>query len=274
MSKTARDVVESGVRPLQPPASAFSRLIDAVVERGLGTVSLLGGLLAWEAAGWLFGAAWLPPFSDVLRALWDLITAGDIVGNLTNSLKSLFVGFTIALVVGLFVGALMGRYRYVHLALDPYVYAIFVSPTLIFVPIFFAIFGLAGGTRIAIIVVYGLFVIIINTSTAIRTVDSSLIEMARSYGAKERQLFFGVLVPASLPLVFAGIQLGMGRAVKGMINGEMFIALVGLGALAQRFGGRFEAASAMAIALLVLIVALVFNLVVRALDRRFTFWTD
>jgi NitT/TauT family transport system permease protein len=268
------DVASTRIGPVRPPVTMMARVWQTILDRGLGTMSLLGGLVAWEAVGWIFGAAWLPPFSGVIRALIDLTLEGRILVNLMNSLRSLFVGFSIALGGGLVVGALMGRYRYVYQALDPYVYALFVSPTMIFIPVFFAIFGLAGGTRIAIIVVYGIFVIIINTATALRTVDTSLIEMARSYGASERQLFLRVLIPASLPLVFAGIQLGMGRSVKGMINGEMFIALVGLGALSQRFGGRFEAESAMAIALVILLVALVFNMVVRMVDRRLTYWTE
>jgi NitT/TauT family transport system permease protein len=225
-------------------------------------------------AGWVTDLSWLPPFSDVVRALVDLTVSGQILGNLWNSLKGLALGFGLALVVGLVVGGLMGRYRRVDQALSAYVYALFVAPTMIFIPIFFAIFGLTEGTRVAVVVMYAVFVIIINTAAAIRDVDVSLVEMARSYGAGERNIFFGVLVPGSLPLVFAGIQLGMGRAVKGMINGEMFIALVGLGALSRKFGGRFEADASFAIALVVLLVALVLNRLVRLLDNRLTHWTD
>lgn len=267
-------VIETEAPPRALNGKGLMGSVGIGIDRYLGTTSLFGGLVLWEAAGRLFQAAWLPPFSDVVRALIELVRGGDILGNLANSLVNLAIGFAIALVVGLSVGGLMGRYKIIDQALDVYVYALFVAPTMIFVPIFFAIFGLSGGTLIAIIVVYGVFVIIINTATAIRSVDSSLVEMARSYGARERQIFFRILVPASLPLIFAGIQLGMGRSVKGMINGEMFIALVGLGALAQRFGGRFDAASSLAIALVILIVALVLNRLVRLLDNRLTFWVD
>ena len=119
-----------------------------------------------------------------------------------------------------------------------------------------------------------MFVIVINTATAIRTVDPSLVEMARSFGCRERQIFARILLPASLPLVFAGIRLGMGRAVKGMINGEMLIAFVGLGALAQRYGAQFDAAKVFAIAMVVLIIGLVMNWLVQLLDHRFTSWVN
>jgi NitT/TauT family transport system permease protein len=269
-------VVEPDSQLVQASSNRLRRMVTKLIDVGLGTMSLLGGLAIWEAVGRIFDAPWLPPFSGVITALFNIATDEDLrlFSLLLDSLQNLLVGFAIALVAGLFVGALMGRYRLIHEALDPYVYALFVSPTMIFIPIFFAIFGIGGPTRITIIVIYGVFVIIINTATAVRDVDPSLVEMARSYGAKETAIFFGILVPASLPLVFAGVQLGMGRAVKGMINGELFLTLVGLGALSRRFGGRFEADSAMAVALVVLIIALVFNWIVRLLDNRMTHWTD
>ncbi len=168
----------------------------------------------------------------------------------------------------------MGRYRRVEKALDIYVNALLISPAMIFAPIFFAIFGLSGAVRIAVIIMYSVFVIIMNTATAIRTVDPALVEMASSFGANERQIFLRVLLPASLPLIFAGIRLGMGRAVKGMINGEMLIAMVGLGALAQRYGSQFEASKVFAIAMVVLIIALVCNWIVQIVENRVTSWAD
>jgi len=77
-----------------------------------------------------------------------------------------------------------------------------------------------------------------------------------------------------LPLVFAGIRLGMGRAVKGMINGEMLIAFVGLGALAEKYGAQFDAAKVFAIAMVVLIIGLVNDAIVQTLENRLTRWAD
>ena len=96
--------------------------------------------------------------------------------------------------------------------------------------------------------------------------------MARSFGCGEAQIFRRILLPASLPLVFAGIRLSVGRAVKGIINGEMLIAFVGLGALAQRYGAQFDAAKVFAIAMVVLIIGLVGNTLVQMLDNRLTRW--
>ena len=263
----ARSIARRGI--------AWPRGLRRFARNGaLEVLALAGGALVWEALGWGLRLQWLPPFSKVMEALLQFLHSGVILANLGSSLQALLLGFSLSLVLGLIVGALMGRYRYVEKALDVYVHALFVCPSIVFAPIFFAVFGLSDASRIAIIVVYAMFVMVINTSTAIRTVDPSLVEMARSFGCRERQIFVRILLPASLPLVFAGIRLGMGRAVKGMINGEMLIAFVGLGALAQRYGAQFDAAKVFAIAMAVLIIGLLCNALVQILDNRLTRWAD
>jgi ABC-type nitrate/sulfonate/bicarbonate transport system permease component len=128
--------------------------------------ALLTGAALWEILGWSLGLQWLPPFSKVMEALAQFVVSGVIVANLGSSLQGLIIGFSLALIFGLLLGSLMGRYRHVEKALDIYVHALFVCPSIVFAPIFFAIFGLSDAARIAIIVVYSMFVIVINTATA------------------------------------------------------------------------------------------------------------
>jgi NitT/TauT family transport system permease protein len=258
------------ITPLRLPSGLRPPMRDGWIE----LAALLGGVVLWEILGWALAMPWLPPFSRVVEALNQFVQSGVILGNVATSLKGLAIGFGVSVIAGLFIGAMMGRYRRVEKALDLYVNALLISPAMIFAPIFFAIFGLSDAVRIAVIIMYSVFVIIMNTATAIRTVDPALLEMASSFGATERQIFLRILLPASLPLVFAGIRLGMGRAVKGMINGEMLIAMVGLGALAQRYGSQFEASKVFAIALVVLIIALASNWVVQIVENRLTRWAD
>jgi len=266
---------ETGVKP-----SALEGIrVSSVLRRSLRgyaleLAALIAGVLLWESFGWGLGLQWLPPFSQVISALAQFVADGVILSNLQSSLSSLIAGFALSLVFGLLLGALMGRYRTIEKALDVYVHALFVCPSILFAPIFFAIFGLSDAARVAIIFVYATFVVVINTATAIRTVDPSLVEMACSFGCRERHIFTRILLPASLPLVFAGVRLGMGRAVKGMINGEMLIAFVGLGALAQKYGAQFDSAKVFAIATVVLLIGLVSNAVVQIFESRLTRWAD
>lgn len=262
-------------------AIAQKRRFDpASIGLGAGFVSLLIGAIAWEVVGRLWNVAFFPPLSDVLVRLVELtapngdFSRGVILNNLFQSVINLSIGFAISVVFGILIGALMGAYQKVGDALDVYVYALLAAPSLVFAPIFFAAFG-ARSTRettIAVIVMYTIFIIIVNTATAIRSVAPPLIEMGRSFGASDRKMFWRIILPSALPLIMAGLRLGSGRAVKGMINGEMFIAITGLGYVVVNQGKRFDAAGVLAVLLVIILTALVAVKLVQFVDRRLTAW--
>jgi len=265
MSATA--VKTARAHPPDPlPIRRFTpRIGSSVVALGIGAV-------AWEVIGQLWGVRFLPPLSAVLVRLVELTQDGLILQSLASSLRNLAIGFGISLVVGIGVGLLMGAYRKVEMALDWWVYALDTAPTLVFAPIFFAIFGLGPEPIIAIIIMYGIFTIIVNTVTAIHTVPGSLVEMGRSYCATDRQLFWKIILPAATPLIMAGVRIAMGKAVKGMINGEMFIAAVGLGAVVMNAGRRFDSAALLAVLIVTIMVAMVTIKLVQIVDERLTGW--
>lgn len=241
---------------------------------GIGpTVIALGaGMLAWEAIGRVAGFAFFPPFSDVIARLIDMTLAGAIVDPLIGSLTNLALGLTISIVFGVGIGLLMGAYRRVEAALDVYVYALLTAPSLVFAPILFSIFGLGREPIVGVIILYAIFIIIINTVSAVQSVPRPLIEMGRSYCANDREIFRRIIIPSATPMIMAGIRLGAGRAVKGMINGEMFIAAVGLGALVTAAGNRFDATTVLAVLVLIIMVAFIVVKVVQIIDRRLTSW--
>jgi NitT/TauT family transport system permease protein len=254
-------------QPQIPGRETLSRL-------GPPIIGLVIGAVIWEVAGRVWSVAFFPPLSDVLVRLMELTREGRIVENLAGSLVNLAIGFGFATVVGVGVGMLMGAYRKVEMALDIYVYAMLTAPSLVFAPIFFAVYGLKQIqlTILSIIVLYAIWIIIVNTSAAIRQVPTPLVEMGRSMCATERQLFFKIILPAATPLIFAGLRLAMGRAVKGMINGEMFIIAIGLGGVVINAGRRFDAAAVLAVLLVIIVVALVMVKVVQLVDAQMTSW--
>jgi ABC-type nitrate/sulfonate/bicarbonate transport system permease component len=257
-------------RPPQPVAPARSRRPRVGVP--VGALSLLGGAVLWELVARTWDVSFFPPLSAVLRRLWQMIADGEILGSLGNSLLNLLIGVVISVVVGVGVGLLMGAYKKVEQALDVYVYALLTAPSLVFAPIFFSIFGLGRASIVGVVVMYATFIIIINTASAIRSVPVALIEMGRSFCATDWQVFRRIVIPAAMPLIMAGLRLGMGRAVKGMINGEMFIAAVGLGALVMDAGRRFDAETILAVLLVIIVVAVAAMQLVQLLDRRVTRW--
>jgi NitT/TauT family transport system permease protein len=237
-------------------------------------LSLLLGAAIWEVAGRALQLSFLPPMSSVLSAAADLIASGQIAGDLLASLGSLAVGYGLAVLGGLTLGLLVGRYRWADMAIAPYINALLVTPKLVLVPILYSLFGLGRGVQVAVIFLNAFFIITVNTAAGIRSVETSYIEMARVFGASEGQLFRKVLLPGALPLTMAGLRLGIGRAVKGMITGEMLITVFGLGALLRKYGSRFDSQRLFAILLIVVGVALLCTLVMQAIERRVTAWSE
>lgn len=234
--------------------------------------SLIGVAALWELLGWTLKLKWLPPFSQVVVELGDLMISGTLTQHLLSSLTAYGIGFVAAVVVGLFVGTLMGLFTSVFTALDVYVNALFVTPSLIFAPILFAIFGLSDMTRISVVFLYGVFVVILNTASGLRNVDGPLLDMAASYGASRTTTVFRIVIPSAFPMILGGLRLAVGRCIKGMVNGEMFIALVGIGGLASMFGDQYNFTGVWAISLFLMLFAILANQLVGWIERRTTSW--
>lgn len=236
--------------------------------------SLLVGVVAWELIGRWAGLRFLPPFSHVLLAGIELIASGQILNHLVASLLSLLIGYGLAVALGLLLGGLMGRYRTVEYVFDPYLNAFLATPKIVLLPVMYTFFGLSRLVQVAVIFLSAFFVIVLNTMRGIQTLDPTYVEMARAFGAKEHQLFRKVLLPGALPLTMAGLRLAIGHAVKGMVTGEMFITVFGMGALLRIYGGRFDAEKVFAILLVVIGVGLVCSYAVQAVERRLTHWMN
>jgi len=235
-------------------------------------LGLLIGIAAWEVGGRALDAVLLPPFTTVVARLGELLFTGQIVESLALSLGNLALGLAISLVAGIGIGSAMGWSRDVDYALGPYVNALLTAPSLVFAPIFFSLWGVGRESIIALIVSYCVFILIVNTSIAIRTIPDDLTEMAVSFNASRRQVFRYIALPAAMPLIMAGVRLAVGRAVKGMINGEMFIAVVGLGRLIVSSGRQLDVASVLAVLIVVVAVALVLMRFVGLIEERFISW--
>jgi NitT/TauT family transport system permease protein len=231
-------------------------------------ISGLVGIALWELLARAFAFPFLPPFSVALGASWDLIRSGELAAPLAASLESLARGFGLAAGLGILVGVLMGRCAAARYLLDVYVNALLASPSLIFAPVLFAIFGVSRASQTALVFLYSFAVIVANTETGIRNVDESLVAMGRSFGSKGPRLVWKILLPGSAPMIMAGLRLGAARAVKGMINGEMFIAYSGLGALLRLYGGRFDADRLWGLLLVVVGSAILLIGSIQVLERR------
>jgi NitT/TauT family transport system permease protein len=239
---------------------------------GVNVLSIVTLAVLWEVAGRMMDTTLIPPLSRIASAWLRLLMNGKLLENLTMSLWTLAAGFLLAVALGIIIGVLMGRFSQVEHFLDLYINALMSAPMTAFVPLLIMWFGLGVESRIAVVFLFAFFVIVINTMTGVKEVDRIFVEMARSFGAKELEIFFKVVLPAAMPAIMAGVSIGMGRAVKGMVTAEMLLTLTGIGGMIMQYGSAFATDALFAVILTILMVAMIAMKVVKIVDRRLTGW--
>jgi NitT/TauT family transport system permease protein len=238
----------------------------------INVISIISLAILWEIAGQTLDSVLIPPLSKIASAWIRLLISGKLLANLLMSLWTLAAGFFLAVIVGVLIGLLMGRFRAVEHFLDLYINTLMSAPMTAFVPALILWFGLGIESRIAVVFLFAVFVIVINTMTGVKQVDRTFVEMGRSFGAREAEVFFKIILPAAMPAIMAGIRLGMGRAVKGMVTAEMLLTLTGIGAMIMQYGSAFATDALFAVILTILIVAMITMKLVEAVDQWLTGW--
>ena len=211
----------------------------ASTVRGLLSLAIVG--LAWEIAG--RSGRWpllLAPLSDIWVKFVQLTVSGELTRHVLVSLNEFFVGFAIAAVVGIGLGIAIASSDTARDFIDPWVSAVYATPTVALAPLFIFIFGIDAPSKMAVVFLLAVFPIVINTATGLRSTDQVYIEAARSFSANRAQIFTKVLIPSSLPFIVAGLRLGIGRGLVGVVVGEFIGARAGLGYLIFRSSQGFQ----------------------------------
>ncbi len=154
---------------------------------------------------------------------------GVTLRDLASTLWSFVLALGLATVVGIGLGVLAGWYQDFESALEPFIWFKYSAPTIAFYPLFIAWLGYGTPTIVAIAFLFALTPIYANTLSGIKNVDRDLVRAATSFGATRWDVFTRVALPASVPIVVAGLQLGVGRALTGVVVAELFGAQSGLG---------------------------------------------
>ena len=241
-------------------------------RRTLRAISLITLALLWEILGRTQNAHLLPPLSKIFSAWTELLRSGQLIGALLVSLQALVLGFLLSVGLGVPLGLIMGRYRKLESFLDIYMTALLAVPMISFIPFLVIAFGLGLQSRVWIVFLFAFVIITINTAAGVRNVDPTLTEMARSFGARESELFLKVILPAALPMIMAGIRLGRGRAILGMVPSEMILSAVGFGVMLMTFGASFNSPALFATILTIVLLAVALLALIQYLDRRLTPW--
>jgi NitT/TauT family transport system permease protein len=207
--------------------------------RGLFSLLVVG--VVWEIAG--RSGRWpliLAPISEIWSKFLQLAATGELQRHVLVSLNEFFVGFAIAAVLGILLGIAIASSEAVKDYVDPWVSAVYATPTVALAPMFIFIFGIDAPSKMAVVFLLAIFPVVINTATGIRSTDQIYIEAARSFSANRAQIFTKVLIPSALPFIVAGLRLGIGRGLVGVVVGEFIGARAGLGYMIFRSSQAFQ----------------------------------
>lgn len=218
------------------------------------------------------GIEFLPRFSDVVQGLVSLVQDDEFWRATRDTVQVLVLGYALTVVVGIPIGVVMGAKHIVRRALRPLVGILLATPIAPLVPILIIMLGIGISARVATIFILAVPILIENTAASVATVPRRLVDMGHSFGASRRQLAMAVIVPASLPGIFAGLRLAAGRAVVGMVVGELIIASAGLGQLIQLYSTTFDAPKLFATVVAVLLIGLGAVQLVQIAERRSGRW--
>jgi NitT/TauT family transport system permease protein len=198
-------------------------------------------LAVWQLYAPHVNRIFLRPPSDVAQAFVDLVQDGTLAQASAESGRTLALGFALALVIGLLVGLGSARSWLAYNAANPWITALYSTPSVALVPFMSLWLGIDDTAKVAVIALFAVFPIIVNTQQGVRYVDAGLMEVARAFNSSERRLWTDVLIPSALPFIFAGIRLAIPRALVGMVLAEFLISVgKGLGSLIIIYQNTFR----------------------------------
>jgi NitT/TauT family transport system permease protein len=242
-------------------------------------------LLLGISAVVLFFAAWqaiflVVPFNKlfiskpdlIALGLLDLIRSGALFRDLAVSAVPFFYGLTAATVVGVTIGIVMGWRRRVGYALDPLMTVFYASPLVALSPLIVIFLGVGITAKTLIIFFLAVFPFIFNAYAGVRAVDPLLINVVRSLGGREIDLYLKVLLPSVLPYIVAGARIAVGRALIGVLVGEFFAASEGIGYAIARFGDLYALDKMFACILVIMVIAVAMTEGIRYAERTAFPW--
>ena len=204
---------------------------------GMSSLILWG--LVWEAVGQSGLSFFLPPLSDIFATLAAIIGTPAFLKALSETAQAFLSGVFSAVVIGIPVGILMGKNRLIDELLLPWVNIFLSAPLTALVPVLMVLFGFGLKSIIITTALFAIWIIILNARAGVMQINRSLVDMARSFGATPWTAFTKIYFWAALPEILGGVRIGVIRAVKGVIIGQLLISIVGFGALFELYSANF-----------------------------------
>ena len=212
------------------------------MKTAISILSPLTLLLIWEVAARagfvdtrLLSSPWL-----ILQAFFPLLLSGDLIHNTWVSILRVIWGFLAGAIPGILLGMSMGLSPLVRSAVEPMIAATYPIPKLAIMPLILLIFGLGETSKIFTIAIGVFYLVVINTMAGVLNIDKIYLEVAKNFGASRKDFYLTVALPGALPMIFAGLKLGMGMALILIVAAEMSAAKAGVGWMIWRAYDMFD----------------------------------
>jgi len=270
----ALDLDLSAVGSARVATSAFKQRVESMA---LGTAVIVLLLIIWELLPYFVPMKqgtrlFFTVPSRILATLWQMFASGLIWAPLGVSATAFAIGLALAIAAGLPLGILRGRSNTLNAMFDPFITAFNATPRLVFLPLLMLWLGIGLWSKVAIVFLGALFPLLINTHEGVRNADKLLINVVRSFGAKEWDVARLVVIPNSLPFIVVGLRLAVGRAILGVVVAEFFGAQDGLGVLMVRAASSFNVDVVFAGLIIFAALSLIMTGLVKLVEERMNRW--
>jgi NitT/TauT family transport system permease protein len=256
-------------------ASALYKFYLNQEKKILGTAAVIVFLTAWELVGNVLGLI-NPMFMSAPSLIWkaavQLFGSGEIWNDLYVSGVEFGWGYLLSVVVGVPFGIATGWYKKMSYIFDPFINAMNATPRVALLPLVIIWLGIGILSKVGIIFLGAVFPILINSRDGVKTTPYNLLTAARSFGATEWQIFKSVVLPSTLPFILTGLRLGVGRALIGVMVGELYAATAGIGFMITVAGATFQTDKVFVGVLVFAISGMISMELLTKLEGRFDKW--
>jgi ABC-type nitrate/sulfonate/bicarbonate transport system permease component len=234
--------------------------------------SLAGGAAAWQVLGSRASSDVFASLSATLSSLGQMISDGSLPSALGASFSVYGAGMALAIVTGAAGGLLFARRALLRLALEPYLIALYAAPMVALIPFLLALAGYGFWPKVIVVWLFAYFPVQFNTQRGAQSIAPELIDVARSFRTRERDIWLHVAIPYTLPYLMTGVRQALARGLVGMIAAEFFLSATGLGSLLIIASERFDTAAMLAVTLVITLAGVALMAVGRLVEARFARW--
>lgn len=271
-------------------ASPLSRFYFRFEHAILGGVAVLFFLMFWEglssglwadllqpligdaARQWRIRPIFISSPTRIYTRLAQMTASGEIWEHLSASGVAFGLGGALALLFGIPLGLAVGWYRRLSYAVEPFLAAYNATPQIVFLPLLIIWAGTGLFTKVLIVAMVTFIPLTMSALAAVKTTDPRLLKVANSFGSSDWRRFRDIILPTSVPFLLSGLRLGIGRAMVGIVVGEIYASTAGIGYLINVSGASFQTDRVFVGILMIAVIGLLLTWAIYGIERRVELW--